>query len=174
MRYRYLGPAEIAARDAPPGRPLRSAADLWAWLADTDPRDRDEPFTYVVTADGVLRLAPRRSEHVACAGGEDVLAAGEITFGTDGDVTDITNQSTGYGPDPSCWPDAAAALDAAGITHPGGFTSAFTFRCCPGCGHVNLVKDDDHTCAVCDGSLIDPLTVTRTGGQDLLGSPRGD
>jgi hypothetical protein len=153
MRYRYLGPAEIAARDAPPGRPIRSEADLRTWLDGADPRDRAEPFTYVVTVDGVLRLAPRRSEHVACAGGGDVLAAGEITFGTDGGVTGITNQSTGYGPDRSCWPDAAAALDAAGIAHPGGFTSAFTFRHCSGCGHLNLVKDDDYTCAVCEAGL---------------------
>ena len=34
----------------------------------------------VVTLDGVLRLAPRRSEHVALAGGRHVLAAGEMTF----------------------------------------------------------------------------------------------
>ncbi|MEU6730442.1 hypothetical protein ABZ917_42625 [Nonomuraea wenchangensis] len=30
--------------------------------------------------DGVLLLAPRRSEHVACAGGRPVLSAGEISF----------------------------------------------------------------------------------------------
>ncbi|MEU4620480.1 hypothetical protein AB0G04_10955 [Actinoplanes sp. NPDC023801] len=153
MRYRYLGPPGIAARDAQPGRPVRSAAELHAFLAGSDPRDRNEPFTYVVTADGVLRLAPRRSEHVACAGGGDVLAAGEITFGTGGHVTDITNQSTGYGPDPSCWPDAAAALDAAGITHPGRFTSAFTFRHCPGCGNLSLIKDGDFSCALCEADL---------------------
>lgn len=26
----------------------------------------DEPFTFVIDLDGTLRLAPRRSEHVAC------------------------------------------------------------------------------------------------------------
>jgi hypothetical protein len=31
-----------------------------------------------------LLLAPRRSEHVHCSGGRDVLAAGGITFGRDG------------------------------------------------------------------------------------------
>jgi hypothetical protein len=66
---------------------------------------------------------------------------------------DVTDQSTGYGPAASCWPAAAAALDAAGIAHPGWFTSAFTFRHCPGCGHLNLVKDDDYTCALCEAGL---------------------
>jgi hypothetical protein len=74
MRYRYLGPADVAARDAPPGRPIRSAADLRDWLAGAEPRDRAEPFTFVVGVDAVLRLAPRRSEHIACAGGGDPVA----------------------------------------------------------------------------------------------------
>jgi hypothetical protein len=50
-------------------------------------------------------------------------------------------------------PDTIAALDAAGIAHPRGLTSAFTFRQCPGCGHLTLIKDDDFTCALCDAGL---------------------
>ena len=35
-------------------------------------------------ADARLRLAPRRSEHVDCAAGQHVLAAGEVPFVRDG------------------------------------------------------------------------------------------
>ncbi|MGW7278393.1 hypothetical protein ACWGIV_08810 [Streptomyces sp. NPDC054844] len=45
------------------------------------PAEAAEPFTYVVGHDGLPRPAPRRGEHVACAGGPDVLGAGEITLG---------------------------------------------------------------------------------------------
>ncbi|KUO07851.1 hypothetical protein [Streptomyces sp. DSM 15324] len=38
-----------------------------------------EPYTYVVGLGGWLRLAPRRSEHMACAGGGAVLGAGEVS-----------------------------------------------------------------------------------------------
>src|SRR5258706_11327733 len=68
-----------------------------------DPRELREPFTFVVALDGLLRLAPRRSEHVTLAGGRDVLAAGEITFVSAEKgwrVAEGTNQSTGYCPDP--------------------------------------------------------------------------
>ncbi|MBB3098538.1 hypothetical protein FHR83_006237 [Actinoplanes campanulatus] len=153
LGYRYVGPPDIAARarHEPAGRAIRSGADFLSWYAGAD--HRDPLFTYVVTVDGVLRVAPRRSEHVACAAGADVLAAGEIGFAADGRVVEVTNQSTGYCPDPSCWPAVAAALDAAGLTHPGGFTSEFVFRHCPSCGHLNLIKDDDYTCAICGAAL---------------------
>ena len=71
-----------------------------------------EPFTFVVDLEGVLRLAPRRSEHVACAGGRPVLSAGEVSFerGPDGwEVTSATNQSTGYCP----WACAAVGASRA-------------------------------------------------------------
>ncbi|WP_433324668.1 hypothetical protein [Spirillospora sp. CA-294931] len=153
--YRYVGPAEIA--DALPpgsgGHAIGSPSALAAWAAATD---LAEPFTFVVGLDGVLRLAPRRSEHVACAGGGPVLGAGEITLARDGAgwaVTEISNQSTGYCPDPGCWPEVAAALDRAGLARPGGFTQPFVFRRCPGCGERNLVKDADFTCALCEADL---------------------
>ncbi|WP_285497246.1 hypothetical protein [Actinomadura sp. NBRC 104425] len=99
MAYEYVGPEEIARRvDGVVGRPVRSPADLDQWLAER----RDEPFTFVVDAGGTLLLAPRRSEHVACAGARPVLAAGEIAFAADGGrwaANEITNQSTGYCPD---------------------------------------------------------------------------
>jgi hypothetical protein len=74
-RYPYAGPADIAAAVTPDaaGRPVRSPAEFAAWAASVPARELAEPFTYVVDLAGVLRLAPRRSEHVACA-----VCAGEL------------------------------------------------------------------------------------------------
>jgi hypothetical protein len=61
----------------------------------------NEPFTFVVAPDGLPRLAPRRSEHVALAAGRDVLATGEMMFIHESGarrVLEATNQSTGYCP----------------------------------------------------------------------------
>ncbi|WP_155371489.1 hypothetical protein [Catellatospora vulcania] len=150
-RYRYGGPPELLATvDARHrGQPLDSAAavDAWAAYAGAD------PFTYVVDADGLLLAADRRSEHVACAGGGDVLSAGEMSLrraDAGWAVAEVSNQSTGYAPEPASWPAVAAALDRAGIAHRGGFTAAFEFRRCPGCAELNLVKDGDYTCCLCE------------------------
>jgi hypothetical protein len=125
-------------------------------LARQDRRELGEPATFVVDVDGALRLAPRRSEHVALAGGQDVLAAGEMRFVVNDDgwrVAEVTNQSTGYCPDPDSWPAVATALDREGIRHPGDFTAKIVFRRCPGCGERNIVRDDDFTCALCGNDL---------------------
>jgi hypothetical protein len=114
------------------------------------------PFTYVVDLDSVLWLAPRESEHVACAGGRDVLAAGEMAFARDGSewvVAEVSNQSTGYCPDLDSWSAVAFALDRVGLTHPDGFTHSVVFRRCRSCGERNVVHDDDFTCAICGASL---------------------
>jgi hypothetical protein len=68
-------------------------------------------------------------------------------------VTTISNQSTGYCPDPDCWPAVAEALARAGVTVPTGFTHAFIFRRCAECGEINVVKDDWFVCAHCDSEL---------------------
>ena len=91
-----------------------SAQVLARWLADRPADELGEPFTFVVSLDGGLRLAPRRSEHVDCAAGQPVLAAGEVLFAREGarwSVSEISNQSTGYCPDPDSWPMVASALD---------------------------------------------------------------
>ncbi|MER6591886.1 hypothetical protein ABT214_08560 [Micromonospora purpureochromogenes] len=157
-RYRYVGPADVraAVADSAQGRPIRSQADLDSYLAAVDPRDRDEPLTYVIDCDGTLRLSPRRSEHVACVGGGAVLGAGEIDFAADRDdwlVTEVSNLSTGYCPDLTSWAAVADGLDRAGIAHPDGFTAAVVFRRCLDCGQRNVVRDDDYTCAICDAEL---------------------
>ncbi|WP_091339275.1 hypothetical protein [Micromonospora rhizosphaerae] len=168
-RYRYVGPADVRASvgDSPEGWPIRSSVDLVAYLAAADPRDRDEPFTYVIDPGGTLRLAPRRSEHVACAGGGEVLGAGEIAFTGERDgwlVTEVSNQATGYCPDPTSWAAVADALDRAGIGRPEEFTAAIVFRRCLDCGERNVVRDDDYICALCGAELpedVEPRLTAR-------------
>lgn len=143
--YRYVGPAEVleAARPVVAGRAVLSRDEITS---------EGEPFTFVIDLEGILRLAPRRSEHVACAGGWPVLSAGEITFerGSGGwEVTAVTNQSTGYCPEASSWQAVASALDKIGVPRPGRFTDEFTFRRCVQCGERNIVRDEYFTCAIC-------------------------
>jgi hypothetical protein len=157
-RYRYVGPPEVRAEAAagPGGAVIRSSTDFARWVAGVGAEELAEPFTYVVDVEGTLRLAPRRSEHVGCAGGTDVLAASELAVERDGEgwlVGYVSNQSTGYCPDTTSWPVVATALDGAELRHSGGFTAAFVFRRCEGCLALNVVKDGDFTCQVCGREL---------------------
>lgn len=155
--YHYVGPAAIRDRPrAEPGAEIRAPADLDAWLR-RHPGAVHEGVTYVVDLRGVLRVAPRRSEHIDCAGGEPVLAAGELFLARRPEgslaVVDLTNLSTGYCPDPECWPAVAAALAAARLPGPAGFTRSHRFRRCTACGQTNVIKDDWLVCALCDSEL---------------------
>jgi hypothetical protein len=156
-RYRYVGPAELGGLPRPAGcADVVTPADLERWAAGRDPRDTGEPATFVVTVTGTLRLAPRHCEHVACAGGPEVLAAGEITLvraPAGWTVTEVSNQSTGFCPDPDSWPAVARALDGPGVRHPDGFTQPVVFRRCGSCGERNIVRDGDFTCALCAAPL---------------------
>ena len=112
--------------------------------------------TFVIDEAGWLRIADRRSEHVACAGGRPVRSAGEMTFAvrrSGASVTWVTNQSTGYCPEPNSWPAVEAALARTGIAAPDGFSQAFDFRRCPCCGSINIIKDGVFECAVCSTPL---------------------
>lgn len=174
--YPYIGPDDIKAMVtgavsgscAPAGTALTDLRTLAEWHAAQPADERDEPFTYVVGLDGILRVAPRRSEHVACAGAAPVLAAGEIAFGHAADhrdraghrdgaggwsVTSVSNQSTGYCPDVTCWPAVASALDRLGVERPAGFTTEILFRRCAVCGEVAIVRDGDLVCVFCDAEL---------------------
>jgi hypothetical protein len=156
--YGYVGPAVLAerARPGPDVITVTSADVLAQWLAGRPAEELSEPFTFVVGLDGQLRMAPRRSEHVDCAVGQRVLAAGEVLFVRDGagwSVREVSNQSAGYCLDPDSWPAVAMALDRIGLAHPGDFTGKIVFRRCPACGQLNIVRDGDFACAVCDGPL---------------------
>lgn len=156
--YRYVGPTEIRDTVQPGsgGQTITSQDDLTTWVAAQAEQDREEPFTFVIDLTGTLRLAPQRSEHVACAGGEPVLSAGEISF-THGHgrwaVCEISNQSTGYCPDVTSWSAVQAALNRADLDHPQTFTYPIIFRRCPQCHQRNVVKDDYFFCALCDAPL---------------------
>ena len=157
-RYAYVGRDDLAeAAAARSGTEIRSTEDLARWLA-AHAGEREGaaiPATFVVALDGFLRLASRRSEHVACAAGQPVLSAGEIFFapGPPGRAVAVSNQSTGYCPEPESWPAVAEAFERAGLQHPGQFTNAFIFRRCAACGQRNLVKEAVFTCAVCNADL---------------------
>lgn len=112
--------------------------------------------TFVVDEIGILRIADRRSEHYACAGGRNVQSAGEITFSIANDnisVIWVTNHSTGYCPEPESWPAVEAALERAGIPAPSGFSQAIVFRRCQNCQSINIVKDLAFVCDVCSAML---------------------
>jgi hypothetical protein len=157
--YPYLGSADVRRRVAgqPAGRPLGSPADLLERLGQLEPEGPGNwVCTFVVDPPGYLRLADRHTEHVACSGGEPVLSAGEIWWAVRGgccEAVALSNQSLGFCPEPQSWPAVAAALERLGAKHPGGFTTEMTFRRCPGCGQINLVKDGWFHCGVCDAPL---------------------
>ncbi|KAB8140054.1 hypothetical protein F8S13_25610 [Chloroflexia bacterium SDU3-3] len=158
--YPYIGPHDLLRLLAQPSDRMRVLGldDLARWLGIGQrwARPRAVTSTYIVDTAGHLWLADRHSEHVACAGGRDVLAAGEVTFAIEGQqigVAEITNQSTGYCPALECWPVVAAALDGIGVARPPGFTASFIFRRCGACGAVNIVKDGIFECAVCEAAL---------------------
>jgi hypothetical protein len=85
-----------------------------------------------------------------------VLSAGEMTFLLDGDeldVIDVSNQSTGYCPEPESWPQVALPLDQIPTKHPGRFTQEIVFRRCTSCDQINVVKDNWFVCLFCGKEL---------------------
>ncbi|MFJ6384345.1 hypothetical protein ACIQI7_30610 [Kitasatospora sp. NPDC092039] len=174
--YRYVGPPELWAGGGDGGtggggtggghgQPVRTAGEFAAWAEDRQAAELAEPFTFVIDLGGALRLAPRRSEHVACAGGELVLSAGEIGFrrSRDGwEVETVSNQSTGYCPDTTSWPAVATALARIGLPHPGAFTHPVVFRRCPRCARCNVVREEHYACVFCDADLPEQWNVDVT------------
>lgn len=159
--YQYVGPTEIRKRvsHAPPGVRIGSVADLEGWIRSTGQQPNLAGLlavTFVIDDEGFLRVGDRRSEHVACSEGRPVLSAGEMFFrrGENGlEVAEVSNQSTGFCPEPESWSAVAAALNRLGIPHPGRFTQEIIFRRCPTCGERNIVKDGLFTCGSCGADL---------------------
>ncbi|MFD9569254.1 hypothetical protein ACFWBI_05345 [Streptomyces sp. NPDC059982] len=164
--YRYVGPHHViaAVKATDGGAMIRTAADFEDWVAGRSAKELDEPLTFVVGTDGALRLAPRRSEHVACASGDRVLSAGEVSFYRDAGrwvVNEVSNQSTGYCPDVASWPAVAQALDQADLDHPNRFTHAVVIRRCPTCQEHNIVREGHFVCVFCDSDLPRRWNVDR-------------
>ncbi|MFF8693788.1 hypothetical protein ACF08W_16450 [Streptomyces sp. NPDC015144] len=157
-RYRYVGPAELKklVQADHGGRSIRSAVDFGAWVSALTSAELAEPFTFVVDGGGVLRLAPRRREHVVCADGGEVLSAGEMSFREESGrwaVEEVSNQSTGYCPDVGSWSAVAGALDRIGLRRPPGFTHEVVFRRCRSCHELNIVREEDFVCVFCGEDL---------------------
>jgi hypothetical protein len=99
-----------------------------------------------------------------------VFAAGEITVSRAGDVLDVSNQSTGFCPEPASWSALVSALDDAGLAHPAEWSMAFEFRRCTrfttsgatACEARTLVKDDVYECAECGAELPQMWNFDRT------------
>jgi len=159
--YPYVGPQQLLARLTPSSTGIRidSREDVRRWLRQTAQAANaagEVTVTFVIDEAGCLRIADRHSEHVACAGGRPVRSAGEMTFanGPQGlRVVWVTNQSTGYCPEPASWPAVQAALTRAGLEAPADFSQAFPFRRCPCCCSINIIKDDVFECGVCAAVL---------------------
>lgn len=157
--YRYVGPEETreAVKRQPPGVAIKTAEQLRSWLRQASgARGGELIATFVVSAAGVLRLADRHSEHIACSGGRPVLSAGEVTFqrrGEESEVTAISNLSTGFCPEPSSWAAVVASFSSLDVALPERWTDAFIFRRCVSCGQRSVVKDDWFVCVMCDADL---------------------
>lgn len=168
--YEYVGPPEIwDEASGATGVCIDSINDLESFLAARDSAERNEPFTYTVNRYGRMTLAPRRSEHVACAGGHSVLAAGEIGFArSSGDccwlAEYISNQSVGYCPGLESWAVVARSLNRAEIGHGAFFTNPIIFRNCPHCESWNVVKEEFFVCSLCDSDLPVILPGERLAG----------
>jgi len=159
--YSYVGPAAIrdTARFDTPRHEVLDMDGLRSWLsrhAGFRNQDREITCTYVVQPPGKLFVADRHSEHVACARGEPVLTAGEITFERDARglaVTEASNLSIGYCPEPGSWVHLGKALLAAGFPPLDGFTQPFEFRWCAACRQTCVIKDDVFECPSCGDDL---------------------
>jgi len=159
-RYSYVGHVNIADLPSDNQRVwVRSSQDILQWIKTTNQQpEYDDVYiaTFIVDTDGLLWINDRRSEHVLCANGQDVLCAGEIGFVINDsqlEIIELSNQSTGYCPEPKSWYAIHHALQTAQISHPDFFTLAITFRLCDVCHTKNIVNDHHFYCANCDASL---------------------
>lgn len=154
--FGFAGNADLLreSRNSPGGHLAATPADLTHALAALGVSGkREASFTYTVDTRGILRLADLRSEHVDCASGEPVTAAGEVTLlltRTGCEAIEANNRSTGYCPEPVLsWAPFAAALARAGIAGPSFFTETHHFRVCETCNILNAISP--HKAWVCPG-----------------------
>jgi hypothetical protein len=157
-QYFYIGPTNIPHNNSFLQRfCITNSRDVAKWIDITQQEHSSSiTATYIIDIDKNLWITDRHYEHVACAQGKAVLAAGEISFfqqNQDIEIIYISNQSTGYCPEPSCWSVVQDVLIQAEICHPASFSLECIFRRCEDCGQRNIVKDNDYHCAVCNHPL---------------------
>ena len=158
--YKYVGPnslAHLATSNTPRCR-IDSPADVIRWIKESDQQLEHGQIifaTFIVSPSLELWIADRQSEHIACARGGPVASAGEMMFDLTEDVAVeyVTNQSTGFCPEPSSWPSVKASLQRACLEAPEGFSVAFDFRRCLKCKTINIIKDGIFECSVCESEL---------------------
>lgn len=159
--YNYIGPEDLLEliTDDVDNTCLKQPSDVLKWIKITGQEldsNKSITATYIVDSDKLMWIGDRHMEHVVCAKGNSILAAGEITFTINQKeiyVSSITNQSTGFCPKPECWKQVTISLNKAKIEHPDNFTIAFEFRRCDSCNTLNLIKDNFYYCSVCDSEL---------------------
>ncbi|WP_083469641.1 hypothetical protein [Herpetosiphon geysericola] len=159
--YQYCGPIELSHMPDPlPSRSqICQRADAEAWIAAQrlgSAKHQQLTATFIIDQALQLWLADQRSEHVVCARGAAVLAAGEISFELEANRLsrcELTNQSTGYCPEPASWAVVQQVLDSIGLSHDGAWATSYEFRCCPACTMLNLIKEGWFFCAVCEHEL---------------------
>ena len=128
------------ALDSPTSRLVGGPHNLALWGQQTG-QTLEAAATFLVNSKGELWIADRRSEHVACARGGPVRAAGEVTFAIDGDEAEVvaaTNQFMGFCPRPNCWEAVASVLDEIGLRRPAKFATEFEFRRCQSFGSAKV------------------------------------
>lgn len=158
--YPYVGPKDLLDLIDPCINRIavKNAVAVREWIKHTQQEldsDNSVIATYIIDTNRIMWICDRHMEHVVCAIGRPVLSAGEITFRVDKNVetTYITNQSTGYCPEPASWEAVNLSLKNTDISYPNHFSVKFNFRICSHCKTINIIKENDYVCAVCDHRL---------------------
>ncbi len=161
-KYKFIGDKELLklVKSELKGTLISSIADTYNWITKTNQKkDNNSEIiaTFVIDTEAKLRINDRHSEHIVCANGEMVLSAGEITFemykNNVVQISQITNQSTGYCPSVGSWYAVKLTLDKTNIKFPEYFTTEFHFRICNKCNQINVIKENYFVCLNCENEL---------------------
>jgi hypothetical protein len=107
-------PDKLPVKQQQPGVPVYGKNPFSAPATSTIPPGR---YVYVQDADGVVHLVPDGSHlhPTVLGGGRSAAAAGEITIGPNGVVTEINNISYTFQHGPHTLPGVKSALEKAGL-----------------------------------------------------------
>ncbi|WP_338767234.1 hypothetical protein WAF17_05420 [Bernardetia sp. ABR2-2B] len=159
--YSYVGSQEVfdSVDLKFTGYKISKSEDILNWIKKTAQELINDSViaTFIINENHELLINDRHSEHVQCAGGKNVISAGEISFLIEGkdkiSISEISNQSTGYCPKPESWKFVNEVLSKLEIEYPNYFTVDFDFRFCTNCQTINLIKEHIFECQVCGNDL---------------------